>query len=526
MLELKLQQLTHEQHTVQLANRLSTSQGQVHIQGHPQGQRSQQLPVRPVSMQQTNIAPALAPQQQYPSSVPIATSAFPQHQQTQLATQLPYQPEVTGQPASIIVAQHFGSSLSSSGMSQHPMNSIPPTHTTGTLPITTYQGQGYQGHSARSAYQPATAVLTTDQLMTHSNQHPIMQNGYAPLAREPNMQAPAVSVSAAGQGQITVSPGHIPPESLTSSGMSEQMRKVREYQNHLLARHQQSKQVLEETKSEIQQRRSNLLQRYPDLDLSSLEGLGAKYLATQERADSSMQNSSAQPSMSASQGPPSSVASLLASLAKHPYYAATLGKPDTQSSIPQSVIPNATIATNGHAQINSFQAHPSIDSETNLRKNKMESIRKSLPFDADESLRYQEAYPGRNLDTSAYTDITETDTSSLTEKGSPALKPGPKPATRSSEWGTREVTRDREPDSTEESGMDTTTSGSFLSEKDDAAAIRQEELRVQLAKIQQQKEEIIRRHQVGCVNRLLDLEISVDSKKCVLISISNTNSAV
>ena len=472
------------------------------------------------------------------ASMPVSSQyslpSMPQaSMQPQFQGQMPGQGHMAPAQQQVIGMQpNLAGSLSSSGMSQRPMNSIPPTHTTGTGPLMTFPGQGihgYQGQTSRSAYQPPTAVLTTDQLAMPAQQNATqslpysMQNGYyqPPVSMVTSCYAPAMT-SSQGQSLPTVSPGHLPPSSLTSTGMSEQMRKVKEYQEYLLSRHEQSKRVLEDTKAEIKRRRENLLQRYPNLDLSRLEDLGAKGL-TNGIQSSQQQTVAQQPQAGPTPAPRETiqghvdptVASLLASLAAHPYYASSLSQPPnntgTQPSQPGGT--STSTVTVGAAQMNGYLPE-SLNSDTNLRKNKFESIRKSLPFEGDDSfqtpVRVYEAYAERNLDTTSCTDITESETSTLTEKGSPALKPAPRPAPRVLEKNeplaaSRDQARrnaelrrqEMDQTTTEESEGD--TSASFLSEGPaDVALSRQAELERQLADIQRQKEEIIRRHQV-CV---------------------------
>lgn len=419
---------------------------------------------------------------------PIAQTQMPGmagQQQLPLAQppQVPGQPVVSFQQSAPSLQQQFASSLSSSGMSQRPMHSIPPTNTTGTTPLMTSQGQGYpgfQGQPAHPAYQPPSAVLTTDQLATP------WQQQYQQLNGQPSYYgnvSTSVAMPTSLQSQ-SISPGHIPPASLTSQGMSEQMRKVKEYQQHLLARHEQSKKVLDETKAEIKRRRENLLERYPNLDLSRLEELGAKHLESRPTSYDQLQASKL------SQGQSVPVTSLLASLAAHPYYASTLSQPGASHQPASTTVVPSTAVTVGTVQATNIPAHPDINLATNLRKNKLENIRKSLPFDADDSfqtpIRMYEAYSQKHLDTTSATDITETDTSTLTERGSPALKPASRPQRVQEDTMT----------TTEESEVDTTASASFMAEKDEVSAFRQDDLKKQLAEIQRQKEEIIRRHQV------------------------------
>lgn len=351
----------------------------------------------------------------------------------------------------------------------------------------TFQGyHGYQGQPVQYTYQPPSGILPTDQLAAPTWQQPYQQNSAQPSHYVNGPISTHVTMPTSLQSQ-TISPGHIPPASLTSQGMSEQMRKVKEYQEHLLARHEQSKKVLDETKAEIKRRREHLLERYPNLDLSRLEELGAKHLDSLPNMSAGDSQEQLLASRLGGQG--QSVTSLLASLAAHPYYAATLSQPG--DSKPYTAVLGTTAAV-GTIHASGLPAHPDMNLETNLRKNKFENIRKSLPFDADDSfqtpIRVYEAYAAKQLDT---TDITETDTSTLTERGSPTLKPSSRPLDH-----VVQQRPERDTTTTDESEIDTTTSASFLSETDDASAVRQDELKTQLAQIQRQKEEIIRRHQV------------------------------
>ncbi|XP_060578889.1 protein piccolo-like isoform X4 [Ruditapes philippinarum] len=519
-LELKLQQLTYEQQKMKLMQQAQQAQEAATQQPPQQQFQGAQLPHQ-IQMPQPPMAsaPGIPPPSynQYTAQTshpgPIGFQSFGQpgqpmpypgtsapptqpfqypNAQSQVPTmvgqphvpfpqpsQFPSQPVDPSQQPASSAQQQFASSLSSnaSGMSQRPMNSIPPTHTTGTAPLMTSQGHGYpgfQGQQSYSSFQQPSAVLTADQLAAPAWQQPTSQPGYPG----------SVSMAPTSLQSQTVSPGHIPPASLTSQGMSDQMKKVKEYQEHLLARHEQSKKVLDETKAEIKRRRENLLERYPNLDLSRLEELGAKHLDTQPRMSSAAGQES--------QGQSVPVTSLLASLAAHPYYAATLSQPGTSRPTTTTSDTQGTVATVGHVQANNIPTHPDINLETNLRKNKLENIRKSLPFDADDSfqtpVRVYEAYAQNHLDLTSATDITETDVSSLTERGSPSLKPAPRAPIRpeAAELGT----------TTEESDVDTTAS-SFMAEKDELSSLRQNEIKHQLEEIKRQKDEIIRRHQQG-----------------------------
>ena len=546
-LELKLQQLSQEQQKIQttgISSKETPLQGTTQPQGHQQGQLAQQsgpglnvqghlIYQNGLPKQQTNlqIAPIMSDALQTPMN---QTPVLPQQQQQQaalnqqqlqkqqqqiLAFQQQQQQQIVAQNLhhqQIAVQQQqqqFVSSLSSSGMSsQHPMNSIPPTGTTNSVPMAT-MAQG-PPRVMRSAYQPASAVLTTEQLGIQTQlaaQYPSQHQQYdvRPTNTAQNMaqlQGQYHGTSSLPNGWSTVQSApmttnlsnqtvsvssHVTPGSLTSEAHNAQMQRIREYQQQLLMRHEQSKRVLEETKAEIKKRRENLMQRYPKLDLTRLEDLGAKYLQNgqdqlvptlhpgrDERGHDQTQTSGiAQASTRTSQGSGVPVTQLLASLASHPYYKATLSQTGAPTSGP--VAPSATHITIGSVHI--AQPQPEADVNANLKKNKFDGIRKSLPFDADESfqnktaVRVYEAYSQKQLDTTSGTEPTDVDTSALTDKESPAF---------------------RNMSVAEDTDVDTTLSGSFLSDRKDPSHDKQEELRLQLLEIQRQKEEIIKRHEV------------------------------
>lgn len=397
--------------------------------------------------------------------------------------------------------QQLASSLTSSTTSNQPMNSIPPTHTTSSVPMTTaYQSQNY---IPSPAYQPESAAVTSAQLLPPAGQvFPTtgLPNGFSLdtsciMATGQDYQVQGQPIVSMATPVCTTAPAPVSTPSfmvaLPAGGHSEQMRRVREYQQYLLARHEQSKKVLAETKAEIKRRRENLLQRYPKLDLTRLEDLGAKYLENQPgepivsqqvsmAASTTVQHQvaySADGVHGQSQAVP--VTALLASLASHPYYAQTLSQMSSSGPTSASHMVNGVVAQTSIAQ-------PDINFETNLRKNKFDNIRKSLPFDTDDSIqsptvRVYEAYTSRQLDTTMGTDTTEADTSTSTERGSPQLKPHPK----------------FEPLQEEESEGDMSSHDSVVSDRADSLTVRQEELLHQLAEIQRQKEEIMQRHAAG-----------------------------
>ena len=393
------------------------------------------------------------------------------------------------------------------------MNSIPPTHTTSSVPMTTaYQDQGY---IPTPAYQPINAALTSAQLLPQPGlavPSAGLANGLGPdfstsmtTGQSQQIQGQPVVSMATPMGLAAPVPVSTPNfvGALPADGHTEQMRRVREYQQYLLARHEQSKKVLAETKAEIERRRDNLMQRYPKLDLTRLEGLGAKYLANQPEIPQQDSMTSApavqglvhfpegqmsQPAMTGQgQGQTVPITSLLASLASHPYYAQSFTQqqqpgPSAGASVSEALV-NGVV---GAVQTTATQ--PDINFDTNLRKNKFDNIRKSLPFDTDDSfqspaVRVYEAYTSRQLDTTTGTETTEADTSTSTERGSPQLRPA-----QPSKF---------QPLQEESSESETLSPGSATSDKADSLTTRQEELLRQLADIQRQKEEIMQLQSAG-----------------------------
>lgn len=241
---------------------------------------------------------------------------------------------------------------------------------------------------------------------------------------------------------------------------TEQMRKVKEYQQQLLLKHEQSKRVLAETRAEIERRRQELLQRFPQLEFKS--PVDNAYPQNSHSEDVQVANEREPKLLTSKTLSPNRAAmtTLLSQLASNPYYSTRLSEPAEEQQ------PAETKAEDGS-------------------KNKFKKVRKSLPFDADDTLHETPGKPGRSQlyqpspgSTTANdtTDLNDTTMSSSTERGSPAL-PGRK------------------------SGLSSTSESdlSLLStakERNDLFEQRQLELRRQLEAIQRQKEEILQRHQV------------------------------
>ncbi|KAK3605765.1 hypothetical protein CHS0354_033968 [Potamilus streckersoni] len=270
---------------------------------------------------------------------------------------------------------------------------------------------------------------------------------------------------------------------------SEHLQKVKQYQQELLARHEQSKQVLEETKAEIERRRQYLMQRFPKLDLSRLENLGARYLEQDGMKNAQSQSQGFIPTTFSSsvvghvatdssvlpfvgQSKHASVSSIVASLASHPYYASRLSQPASDKewlgdAAKKSQVPDGPVS-----------AHYTFD-----------SIRKSLPFDGNDSYasRQLRVYDTKNY--SPDTSRTETD-----EEGDITLTSVTSPTDHRGALRVRGSAKDKSL-TTEDS--ETESSSSSVMETRGATKTREEDLLQQLQAIHRQKEEIIHQHQLG-----------------------------
>ncbi|XP_061170812.1 centrosomal protein of 295 kDa-like isoform X1 [Saccostrea echinata] len=297
------------------------------------------------------------------------------------------------------------------------------------------------------SYFSAPSVTTTASIQPHvSASQPAMARSGAPgTFITPSLPIPStISMTVPTQSQL----------------QAEHMRKVKEYQQQLLLKHEQSKRVLAQTRAEIERRRQELLQRFPQLEFKSPVDGSAKQ-AENGFSEGVQVTSQGEPKLLTSKTlSPNKAAmtSLLSQLASNPYYSARLSGPAEEQQPPEAKTENG--------------------------KNKFQKVRKSLPFDADDTIHETPGKPGRSplyqpspgsTTANETTDLNDTTMSSSTERGSPAL-----PGRRSGS-------------TTAESDL------SLLStarERNDIFEQRQLELRRQLEAIQRQKEEILQRHQV------------------------------
>ncbi|XP_056005221.1 microtubule-associated protein futsch-like isoform X7 [Ostrea edulis] len=300
-----------------------------------------------------------------------------------------------------------------------------------------------------SSHFPAPPVMT---VTTAASIQPHLSTSQPPLTRS---EAPGTFITPSLPIPSTVSMS-MPTQSQLQA---EHMRKVKEYQQQLLLKHEQSKRVLAETRAEIERRRQELLQRFPQLEFKSpVDG----------SVSQKEQNGFSDGIQVANQGDPklltsttlspnkAAMTSLLSQLASNPYYSARLSEPAAEQ-------PSEAKAENG--------------------KNKFQKVRKSLAFDADDTLHETPGKPGQSplyqpspgsTTANETTDLNDTTMSSSTERGSPAL-PGRR------------------------SGLSTTSESDhsqLSTARNDLFEQRQQELRRQLEAIQRQKEEILQRHQV------------------------------
>lgn len=338
-----------------------------------------------------------------------------------------------GQPVSFIL-HHYNSNSSSSSSSQATMNSIAPSHTRVLAPVVNGQGQGVTCHLVQSDYQPISVAIATDHLTSPDracNQNNHQSSIWSDIGSMPASMSANGPLPTGTKLQNNNSFRHMQPSSLASAVKVKQ--KVKEHQGYSCVRHEQSEKVLDKSKADIKSRRDNLS---PKLALSRLEKFETKYLETLPASSlpyfkgCMLQESISQKIVG--QGQPLSVLSLLATLAAHPYYAATLCQPDGSdlSSEPQPI-------TDGVAQYQEpaqyWGPHPDMNLDSNLRKHKSRNMKKFNHFHNNEAFktpsREYEAYSQKCLDTTSASDIISApnDTGiSLTEKGRNKLKPATK----------------------------------------------------------------------------------------------------
>lgn len=255
-------------------------------------------------------------------------------------------------------------------------------------------------------------------------------------------------------------------------------KKIKDYQQYLLQRHEQSKKVLADTRAEIERRRQELLQRFPQLASKSPESTETS--KEEDQPSSSSAGVAVQSNIPPLQSnvPPlqipqtvadtselspskAAISSLVSKLAADPYYALRLGigKPEESSK------PEVTRASK-----------------------KFKDVRKSLPF--DESLQespFAHVHDSGGIsrrsdfDSTMNTDdgrkdLDDTAMSSSTDRGSPQLN------------GRKSI-------QTIESDLD--TSESNRKDRNEIHDKRQDELKKQLEEIQKQKDAILQRHDMA-----------------------------
>ncbi|XP_069104685.1 serine-rich adhesin for platelets-like isoform X2 [Argopecten irradians] len=316
-------------------------------------------------------------------------------------------------------------------------------------------------------------------------------NGMRPDLHPP-LPVGAYLSPAARQQQTNILNSSLPPAPFTVSGAilpgegkaeshSDQMKKIREYQMNLLKRHEHSKKILSDTRAEIEQRRQELLERFPQLELKTSES----DRSGSQGSDPSVSNIisvlsasgshpvASRPEPVGGKSPPkSAVSDLLSKLASHPYYASRLSH-ENGKSLASSFLGRDTQPEKGGA----------IPGSEAIKETKMDRVRKSLSF--NDSLQespltamqqfHNNDLSGSNLDDTALS-------SSSTERGSPSL-PG------------------RRSGSDSDSDLLTVARG-----RNQEFEKRQADLRKQLDDIQKQKEEILQRHQTGQIQLMADQE--------------------
>lgn len=417
-------------------------------------------------------------QQQQKMGGPSASSGHPQISR-------PTQPSYTSVPQSVQNGQYLnGAYPSSLGYSfqptskpsmvngqtslNGPMWAEPPQSIRSNVSNTSVSHSWVEPPSLSQYTIPSSSSLPSAQIAppySYPSAPPVMTVTTASFV-QPQQSASQSAVTRSQAPGMFVTPS-LPIPSTISMSMptqsqlqTEQMRKVKEYQQQLLLKHEQSKRVLAETRAEIERRRQELLQRFPQLEFKS--PVDNAYPQNSHSEDVQVANQREPKLLTSKSLSPNRAAmtTLLSQLASNPYYSTRLSEPAEEQQTAE------TKAEDGS-------------------KNKFKKVRKSLPFDADDTLHETPGKPGRSQlyqpspgSTTANdtTDLNDTTMSSSTERGSPAL-PGRK------------------------SGLSTTSESdlSLLStakERNDLFEQRQLELRRQLEAIQRQKEEILQRHQV------------------------------
>jgi hypothetical protein len=269
-------------------------------------------------------------------------------------------------------------------------------------------------------------------------------------------------------------------------------KKIKDYQQYLLQRHEQSKKVLADTRAEIERRRQELLQRFPQLASKSPE-------STETSKEEDQPSSSSAGAAVQSNVPPlqSNVPPLQSNV------------PPLQSNIPPLQIPQTVADTAelspSKAAISSLVSKLAAEPYYALRlgigkpeegskpevtqaSKKFKDVRKSLPF--DESLQespfahvHDSGGKSRrsDFDSTMNTDdgrkdLDDTAMSSSTDRGSPQLH------------GRKSV-------QTVESDLDTSESNG--KDRNEIPDKRQDELKKQLEEIQKQKDAILQRHDMA-----------------------------
>ncbi|XP_076097382.1 uncharacterized protein LOC143067763 isoform X3 [Mytilus galloprovincialis] len=252
------------------------------------------------------------------------------------------------------------------------------------------------------------------------------------------------------------------------AAQQDQTKKIKDYQQYLLQRHEQSKKVLADTRAEIEKRRQELLHRFPQLAGQSPEtSKGDEQLPVvdsqanipppppSEVIQTNTQTTELSPSKTA-------ISSLVTQLASDPYYAQRLGLEKEKNS----------------------------KAEVSQTNNKYRDVRKSLPFDEslqespytqvhDSGGKFRQTEFDSTMESDDRRDLDDTVMSSSTDRGSPKLPMNGRRSAQSTE-----------------SDMDT----SGLSTGKDHNEIydnRQQELKKQLEEIQKQKEAILQRHDMA-----------------------------
>ena len=305
----------------------------------------------------------------------------------------------------------------------------------------------------------------------------------------------------------------------------ERLRSLREYQQQLIQKHQERMKTLQDTKAAVEARQAGTGSGLSSLPSTSR--LADPMTLVPYTLKASPLSSSISSSLSAAPGPSSVVPRSTAVSGGVPTTLQGLGGfglgrlATTVSTVEGSGVPSATEpilagssgVTGMGLQSQALGARPSVLSDGGDRKlsagssssaSKLDSVRRSLPFDTVDDTPQRGEAEGEAVDTDGVSLADDSHMSSSTERGSPALGSRSNKSSTSGKSG---------------SGMSGVSDGSLggsslvarAEEKRLSFEQRQRELQGQLAEIQRQKDALLQRYH-GNQQRVSAQEESLRSK--------------